>query len=85
MNLNNLNNSELTHYRFTITIHKDHIGTAKVLDKLIHEQFLDQSPTLNDYEIFDYERGGIYEHKFYRELKANEYNVSLGQPEELKK
>ncbi len=34
------------------------------------------------HEVFQVEKGALYKSQYYRELKANEYNVSLGEPKE---
>ena len=79
MNLTQLKNDELTHYRLTITVDKKF---TKMLDDLL--LYIDENLLANTseqiHEVFQIEKGGIYKAKYYRELNDNEYNVSLGEP-----
>ena len=75
------NNDEMTHYRLTITVNKDFYKMVEDLLLYIDENIL-ANTSEQIHEVFQVEKGALYKSQYYRELKANEYNVSLGEPKE---
>ncbi len=75
------NNDEMTHYRLTITVNKDFYKMVEDLLMYIDENIL-ANTSEQIHEVFQVEKGALYKSQYYRELKANEYNVSLGEPKE---
>ena len=76
------NNDEMTHYRLTITVNKDFYKMVEDLLMYIDENIL-ANTSEQIHEVFQVEKGALYKSQYYRELKANEYNVSLGEPKEV--
>jgi hypothetical protein len=76
------NNDEMTHYRLTITVNKDFYKMVEDLLMYIDENIL-ANTSEQIHEVFQVEKGALYKSQYYRELKANEYQVSLGEPKEV--
>ena len=74
-------NDEMTDYRLTITVNKDFYKMVEDLLMYIDENIL-ANTSEQIHEVFQVEKGALYKSQYYRELKANEYNVSLGEPKE---
>jgi hypothetical protein len=76
------NNDEMTHYRLTITVNKDFYKMVEDLLMYIDENIL-ANTSEQIHEVFQVEKGALYKSQYYRELKANDYQVSLGEPKEV--
>tara|TARA_E500000318_G_C3444173_1_gene166239 strand:- start:327 stop:593 length:267 start_codon:yes stop_codon:yes gene_type:complete len=80
-------NDEMTDYRLTITVNKDYYKLVEDLLTYIDENIIyshfDGTTSEQLHEVFNVEKGAIYKSQYYRELKANEYQVSLGEPKEV--
>lgn len=76
------NNDEMTHYRLTITVNKDFYKMVEDLLLYIDENIL-ANTSEQIHEVFQVEKGALYKSQYYRELKANDYQVSLGEPKEV--
>ena len=77
----NTENNNLTHYRWTITLPK--FDETKDESQMLFYNQLEKFLIENISKNIEVQRGGVFNEHTYRELKSNEYNVSLGRPQEI--